>query len=90
MGSEYLNDDYILINLNNLGYEYNDEKQRDSYGKNERDKINKYNYDNDNAFVKNSGVSFQEYKLIETFINKNHYILTGILLFSFLFIIKFI
>ena len=90
MGSEYLNDEYILINVNNMGYEYNNEKQRDSFGKQERDKINKYNFDNENVAIQNSGFSFQEYKLVEQFINRYHYLISGLFLFSFILIITYL
>ena len=90
MGSEYLNDEYILVNVNNMGYEYNNEKQRDLYGKEERNNINKYGFDAENAFVQNDGYAYQEYKLIENFIDRHHYIISCIFLILFIIVISYV
>ena len=90
MDSEYLNNEYVLINLNNMGYEYNNEKQRDTYGKQERDKINKYDFDNENSAIINSGFSFQEYNLVEHFLNRYHYLIYGLFLVLFIFFVSYL
>ena len=83
-----LNDDFVLIN--NLGFEYNNEKQEQDLGNKERHKILNNNFKRDNSIQEHSGYSFDDYKLvqIDNFIDKNYYYMTGIFIFFLIFFLS--